>query len=84
MSQQHLDIYGENDLAVFKALAALVARDRVTGRKPSQDEINACGNLDHYYDAETILAIVMVLASGSEGEAYALEKLGTITEGGEI
>lgn len=86
MSQDQFDqfdIYGDNDLEVFRSLANLVIQERVTGRKPTQDQIHACGNLEHHYDAQTILTIVMVLASGAEGEAYALQKIGTITEGGE-
>jgi hypothetical protein len=80
MNDQYFDIYGENDLTVFQALADLVVQERVTGRKPTLEQVNACGKLENPYSADKILAIVMLLASGREGSAYKLEPLGTVGE----
>lgn len=71
----YFDIYSEHDLNVFKALADLVVKERVTGRKPTVDEVQACGTPEHQYPANTILAIVMLLAKGEEGKAYSLAPL---------
>lgn len=75
------DVYSEHDLTVFKALAALVAKERVTGRKATLEEVQACGKPEHEYPANAILAIVMLFAGGTEGTDYAIA---TGPEGGEI